>query len=190
MNTTASTTNPLAFAYPLTEFYTHAGLPLPQIEVISGDAVPEPYKSLLVHNNDMTPTLEKFHGSKIHLEILKRDPRASFYYRQVILRLDHDESPAEFGANKVFLGRFPEEAQELILAEQVPLGRILADCGIRHVTEAKSFLRVEPDAIIAEALELETPVPLYGRKAVICDLKHQILSEIVEILPPAAASKK
>lgn len=172
------------FAYPLSEFYQRAKLPLPHIETIPGAEVPEPYKSLLVHKNDMTPTLEDFHKSRIHLELLGRDHRGSFYYREVILRLDHDEKPVEFGANKVYLGQFPEAAQEQILLEQVPLGRILKECHVRHQTEAKHFLRIQPDAIILKALEIETPRVLYGRKAVISDLQGHPLSEIVEILPP------
>jgi len=179
---------PETFAFPLSDFYTHAKLPLPPMETIPGDAVPEPFKSLLVHHNDMTPTLEKFHQSRIHLEIIKSDHRGGFYLREVVLRLDHDEKPVEFGANKVFLGMFPEDAQELILLEQVPLGTILRDCGVRHQTEAKYYLRIQPDEIICRALELEAPVPLYGRKAVISDLKGRPLSEIVEILPPAAVA--
>ncbi len=179
---------PDTFAYPLSDFYAHAKLPLPLIETIPGEAVPEPFKSLLVHHHDMTPTLEKFHDSRIHLEIIKSDHRGGFYLREVILRLDHDEKPVEFGANKVFLGMLPEDAQELILLEQVPLGTILRDCGIQHQTEAKFFLRVTPDETISRALELDVPVPLYGRKAVISDLKGRMLSEIVEILPPATGS--
>jgi len=172
------------FTYPLSGFYHQAGLPLPCIEAISGDAVPGPFRSLLVHRNDMTPTLEAFHKSRIHLEIVSKDRRGGFYFREVVLRLDHDEKPVEFGANKIFLGLFPEEAQELILLEQVPLGRILKDCGVRHQTEARHYLRVEPDDLIARALELETPTTLYGRKALISDPKGRALSEIVEILPP------
>lgn len=179
---------PDSFTYPLSEFYGRAKLPLPRIETIPGDAVPEPYKSLLVHNNDMTPTLEAFHKSRIHLEILSRDQRGGFYFREVALRLDHDERPVEFGANKVYLNMFPDDAQEFILLEQVPLGTILKDCGVRHQTEAKYFLRVEPDELIVKALELEAPTTLYGRKAVISDLHGKPLSEIVEILPPAPAS--
>jgi len=175
---------PDTFNYPLSDFYRRAKLPMPAIDVIPGEAVPEPFKSQLVHANDMTPTLEDFHKSRIHLEILSRDQRGGFYYREVVLRLDHDEKPVEFGANKVHLGMFPEDAQELILLEQVPLGTILKDCGVRHQTAAKSFLRVAPDEIIAKALELEAPVPLYGRKAVISDQQGRPLSEIVEILPP------
>jgi len=184
MSTTTFSATSAHIAYPLSEFYAHAKLPLPRIEPIPGDAVPEPYKSLLVHHDDMTPTLETFHKSRIHLELLSRDRRGSFYYREVVLRLDHDEKPVEFGAIKVFLGMFPEDAQELILLEQVPLGTILKDCGVRHQTEAKHFLRVEPDEIIAKALELEKPATLYGRKAVISTPQGKPLSEIVEILPP------
>ena len=174
----------LANTYPLTEFYAHAKLPLPNVEIIPSDAVPEPFRSLLVHHNDMTPTLEAFHKSDIHLEILSRERRGSFYFREVVLRLHRSESPVEFGAIKLYLGRFPEDAQDLILQEYVPLGRILNECRVPHRTEAKAFLRVQSDELIGEKFELAQPAVLYGRKAVISDLQGRPLSEIVEILPP------
>ena len=176
---------PDTFAYPLSEFYSHAKLPLPRIETIPGDAVPEPFKSLLVHHNDMTPTLEAFHKADIHLEILSRERRGDFYFREVVLRLNAADRPVEFGANKIYLGRFSEEAQDLILQEEIPLGRVLQQCEVKHRTEAKFFLRVESDELINGAFGLPQPVTLYGRKAVICDLQGRPLSEIVEILPPA-----
>jgi chorismate-pyruvate lyase len=170
--------------FPLREFYAHAGVALPQVEVIPGENVPEPYKSLLVHSNDMTPTLETFHKSDIHLEILSRERRGDFYFREVVLRLKSDERAVEFGANKVYIARFPEEAQDLILQDEVPLGRILKECDVRHRTEAKAFLRVQSDALINRVFDLDKPTELYGRKAVISDLQGRPLSEIVEILPP------
>lgn len=176
---------PDTYTYPLSEFYSHAKLPLPRMESVPGDAVPEPYRSLLVHNNDMTPTLEAFHNATIHLEILSRERRGDFYYRQVVLRSRSDETPFEFGANKIYLGRYPEEARDLILGEEVPLGRILKDCGIRHHTEAKAFFRIQSDDLINQAFELSEPVVLFGRKALICDEQNRPLSEIVEVLPPA-----
>jgi len=172
--------------YPLSEFYSHAKLPLPPIEFVPGEKVLEPFRTLLVHHNDMTPTLEAFHKSDIHLEMLSRERRGDFYFREVVLRLNRDEQPVEFGANKLYLGRFPEEARDLILQEYIPLGRILKDCGIAHRTQAKAFLRVESDDLIGGKFELTQPAFLYGRKAVISDLQGRPLSEIVEILPPAA----
>ena len=66
-STTIKTPAVLPHAYPLDEFYSQAGLTLPRIEAVQGHAVPEPAQSLLVHQNDMTPTLEAFHGRPIHL---------------------------------------------------------------------------------------------------------------------------
>lgn len=178
---------PDSFAFPLSEFYAHAKLPLPGIAQIPGDTVPEPFRSLLVHNNDMTPTLEAFHQSEIHLEIVSRERRGEFYFREVVLRLDGTDQAVEFGANKVYLGRFPDDAQDLILQEELPLGRILKECGVKHRTEAKAFLRVESDTLIGEKFGLVQGATLFGRKAVISDLQGRPLSEIVEILPPAVA---
>jgi chorismate-pyruvate lyase len=177
----------LPFVYPLDDFYVRAGLPLPAIEQIQGEEMPEPYRSLLVHDRDMTPTLEKFHTSDIHLKILKREQRGDFYFREVVLLLDGSEMPVEFGANKVSLLLFPPKARQLILGERVPLGRILKDCEISHSTFAKAFFRVAPDELISSVLNLKTPAWLYGRKATIFDAQKRPLSEIVEILPASNA---
>src|SRR2546423_14144336 len=77
----------LPFAHPLDEFYARAGLRLPAIERIGGEEIPQPYRGLLVHEDDMTPTLEKYHGAEIHLRILGREQREDFYFREVVLQL-------------------------------------------------------------------------------------------------------
>jgi hypothetical protein len=174
----------LPYVYPLDDFYARAGLPLPSIERLAGEQVPEPYRSLLVHEKDMTPTLELFHGADIHLKILNREQRGDFYFREVVLQLDGTDRPVEFGANKISLGLFPPKARQLILEERLPLGRILKDCAIAHTTLAKAFFSVRPDALIGGVLGLEEPRALYGRKATIFDPQKRPLSEIVEILPP------
>lgn len=172
------------YVYPLDDFYARSGLMLPRIERVGPEEVPQPYRSLLVHENDMTPTLEKFHGAEIHLEILGRDQRDGFYFREVVLRLNETEVPVEFGANKVNLPLFSTRARHLILQERLPLGRILKECNVGHSTKAKAFFRVEPDDLIKRALAMERATPLYGRKATIFDSQERPLSEIVEILPP------
>lgn len=172
------------YAYPLDEFYARAGLTLPPIERISGDDVPEPYRSLLVHSSDMTPTLEKHHGAPIHLKVLKREQRADFYYREVILQLDGTDKQVEFGAIKVSVLLFPPKARQLILEEHLPLGTVLKVCEISHSTHAKAFFRVTSDQLMADVLGLSQPGLLYGRRATIFDSQKRPLCEIVEILPP------
>src|SRR5580765_5374684 len=132
----------LPYVYPLDDFYARAGIPLPPIERIAGEQVPEPYRSLLVHERDMTPTLESFHGADIHLRILNREQRGDFYFREVALLLNGSDKPVEFGANKISLTLFPPRARQLILEERLPLGRILADCELGHNTVAKAFFTV------------------------------------------------
>jgi len=175
----------LPFVYPLDDFYAGAGLRLPNFERLAGEQVPEPYRSLLVHENDMTPTLQRFHAADIHLKILGRAQRDDFYFREVVLQLDGGNQPVEFGANKVSLALFSLKARQLILEERLPLGRILKECSVAHSTVAKAFFRVEADDLICRALDLpQSAVSLYGRRASILDSQKRPLSEVVEILPP------
>ena len=58
------------FTFPLDEFYHLGKRDLPSIEPIDRLEIPEPYKSLLVHERDMTSTLSKFHDDIIQLSTL------------------------------------------------------------------------------------------------------------------------
>lgn len=171
-------------AHPLCDFYRHAGLPLPLIERIDGPAMPEPHRTLLVHINDMTPTLERHHGNRIHLKVLRSLQRDGFYFREVVLHLDGSNRPVEFGANKVNLELYPAAAREVILGEHVPLGTILGEFNITHTCHPSAYLRVHPDELIAAELNLKEPTLLHGRRNSLVDPQGGVLSEIVEILPP------
>jgi len=177
---------PEDFAFPLSEFYARTSLALPRMDVIPGDAIPEPYRALLVHERDMTSTLERHHGGDIYIHALRREQRGGEYFREVVLRRASDDAPVEFGANCVSLERFSPEARWMILQEKVPLGRILKDHTIAHTTRPAAFFRVTPDAAIRAALKLADAPVLFGRQAVICDPAGRRLSQVVEILPPTA----
>ena len=112
----------LPYAYPLDDFYAQQGLTLPVIDSVAGEDVPQPYRSLLVHDDDMTPTLEHFHGGQIHVTVLRRQQRGDFYYREVVLSRDTDNAPVEFGAIKIMLNLFPAAARQAVLSERTPLG--------------------------------------------------------------------
>lgn len=175
----------LPFAYPLDEFYALSKRALPEIESVPGDEVPEPYRRLLVHQNDMTPTLEKFHDERIYLNVISRQTRGDFYFREVILLTERTRTPVEFGAIKINLALFPPAARKLILEEQEPLGTILGEFKILHTSRPKAFLKIEADSFIKGALQLSGAHTLYGRRNTLFDPQQQALAEIVEILPPA-----
>jgi chorismate-pyruvate lyase len=176
---------PTSIAYPLDEFYARSGLNLPPLDQIDGEAVPEPSKSLLVHERDMTSTLENFHKAGIHLRLVSRQQRGEVYFREVVLVLDGSEKPVEFGAIKIHLDRFPEPARQEILREQFPLGHILKDFGIEYQSRPKAFLRMASDKTINEFLGLSGAHLLYGRRNTLVNQAGEPLAEIVEILPPA-----
>ncbi|MEY4198814.1 MAG: hypothetical protein RLZZ265_554 [Verrucomicrobiota bacterium] len=175
----------LPIAYPLDDFYAQAGRALPPIEAVDGNSVPEPYKSLLVHQDDMTPTLEKFHGERIHLAVLSRQQRDDFYFREVVLLLDKTDKPVEFGAIKINLALFPAAARKEILEERRPLGTLLADYTITHTSRPKAYLRIHSDDFINASLKLDRSQWLFGRRNTLWNPEQRPLAEIVEILPPA-----
>ena len=174
----------LPFAYPLDEFYALANRELPAIEQIDGEQMPQPYRQLLVHNADMTPTLEKFHDERIYLNVISRQTRSDFYFREVILLTQRTRTPVEFGAIKINLALFPAPARRLILEEQEPLGTILGEFKIPHASRPKAFLKTEADSFIKGALQLSGKHVLYGRRNTLFDPQQQALAEIVELLPP------
>src|SRR5437016_2627969 len=180
----------LAAAHPLDEFYASAGQSLPPLTQVDGEAVPEPYKSLLVHRNDMTPTLEKFHRGRLHLSVLGRRRKDKEYFREVVLLLDGNDLPVEFGAIKINLDLLPAVVSEQVLAEQRPLGHILAENKVPHRSQPTAFLRLASDALINEVLKLSGAQLLFGRHNTLLDSKDRVLAEIVEILPPVRGVKR
>jgi chorismate-pyruvate lyase len=176
----------LPIAHPLDEFYAQMGMTLPPIEQVQGGDVPEPYKTLLVHNHDMTPTLEQFYHENLHLLVFRREYRGDFYFREVALVLDSNEQPVEFGAIKINLALCSPAARRQILEEHVPLGHILQSCAVPHTSRPKGFLRVQSDDFINQSLKLSGEHLLYGRRNTLFDAQERPLAEILEILPPAS----
>lgn len=174
----------LPVAYPLDDFYARANRPLPPIRQISGDEMPEPYRALLVHEEDMTPTLEEFHGANIRLRVLNRQQRDGVYYREVVLLLDGSNTPVEFGAIRINVDLFPPAAKSAVLKEGLPLGHVLAEHKVKHASRPKGFIALQSDDFINQALGLSGTHSLYGRRNTLYDSQKRPLAEIVEILPP------
>ena len=174
----------LNLLFPLDRFYAQASLPLPTVTAVSDEEVPDPYRALLVGNHDMTPTLESFHGERIHIRVIERKLDADTYARLVVLILDGSAKPVEFGAIIIHLGLFPPDARKRILEGHSPLGTILADYHIQHLSRPQAFIQVTSDALMEETLCLKGPRRLYGRRNVLLTPQNEVLADIVEILPP------
>jgi len=170
--------------HPLTDFYRSAGARAPAVEQIGGETMPQPYRRLLVHDNDMTPTLEAYCGNRIHLRRLDWREAEDALYRQVVLVVNGEQRPIEFGAIKIHLHRFEDEPRQLILEGHRPLGRILHEYAIPHYSRPTGFFRIGSDPVIEEAFGMAGSRTLYGRHNVLRDTDDRPLAEVVEILPP------
>ncbi len=174
-----------SLAYPLNDFYSRNSQSLPPMESIEPGKIPEPYRSLLVHQSDMTSTLEQFHRGSIRLHIVSQAKRGAEYFREVALMLEKSAKPVEFGAIRIKLDLFPAAAQKEILKEHWPLGRILKQFNIQFISEPRGFLRIASDKLIDRILNLTGAHLLYGRRNTLWNAERASLAEIVEILPPA-----
>jgi chorismate-pyruvate lyase len=171
--------------YPLDEFYAQAGLALPAVELVPSYEVPEPYRSLLVHTQDMTPTLEGAYGGNIQLRVLQAGLAGQVLSREVVLTPEGGTKPVAFGVIKINLEHLPEAARRLVLEGKRPLGAVLRGESIEHESHPDRYLRVAADPLILGALDLSTPCVLYGRRNVITDAAQRTLAHVVEILPPS-----
>lgn len=174
--------------YPLDEFYAARGLSLPEILVIDAkDAFFfEPSRSLLAHQSDMTSTLEKFHNDTLRIQLIDRHVHENEYYREVLLVLERAGTRAGLGATKINLGLFPAAAQQEILQEKQPLGKILTTSGVPFSSRPSAYFRVVSDEFISDALQVDKGTLLFGRRNSLFDSFERPLAEIVEILAPPA----
>ena len=176
---------PFNLLYPLDTFYAFTGRALPLATMLEAEEVPEPYHSLLVPEHDMTPTLEAFHGDRIHLRVLERRLEGAKLSRLVDLVLNEGERPVEFGAIVIHLDHFPDSGRQALLEGYQPLGTILGDYSIAHRSCPQAYLKVIPDRFISEALALSGAPDLYGRRNLLLTEKGDVIADIIEILPPA-----
>ncbi len=175
----------LDLLYPLNEFYEQAGLALPSATRINGREMPQPYRGLLVHDRDMTPTLEAAYDRKMNLRVLKYALDQEVFSRQIVLVPEGTDSPVVFGAIKIYLDEFPTAARELVLERKLPLGTILESQAIKHFSHPDAFFEVDADATICKALGIEGSIKLYGRRNILGNSTGRKLAQVLEILPPA-----
>ena len=109
--------------YPLDVLYARAGVTEPAVRPTTAERVPPPYRGLLVHQNEMTSTLEAHFGGPVTVRVLSSFSKGQSYFRRVLLVLEGTGTPVAMGA--------------IIAATQVAVyGAVVFGAG-----RARSFLR-------------------------------------------------
>ena len=171
---------------PLAGFYAQLEADPAIPHVIDGRDMPEPYRSLLVSTNDMTPTLERFHGCKLHLRILDARSLGDEYRRHVVL-LDINDNAVEFGAIHIHLETLPAAVRQVVLEGRRPLGGLLIESRVLHHSRPSAFFSIVGDEPINRTLQLASPRQLYGRCNSLVGADGRPIAEVVEILPIIAS---
>jgi chorismate-pyruvate lyase len=168
--------------FPLDSVYARAGVAPPGVKAVEPDDIPMPYRSLLVHTNDMTLTLERHFGGRVALRPLSTSLVGRWYFRRVLLAQESTGRPVEMGAIRIQMGAFSKRIQRQILANEIPLGRLLRDGGVRYESRPKAFLAVTPNSEMMGVFWMREPWTLYGRRTEIMHEGSKI-GDIVEVLP-------
>jgi hypothetical protein len=173
----------------LDDFYQAVpGHCVPDATVVDGSDIPEPYRRLLVHNRDMTSTLENYHGEKITLRVLERKLTSDWLARHIVLEGMDSGRPVEYGAIRINLGALDHAVQDKVFECRDPLGGILNHHGVQYGSCPGAFFRVFSSELMNRVLGLDLPQWLYGRCNCLADLSGHTIAEVVEVLPPIAAT--
>ena len=175
---------PARAPYPLDVVYAQAGIEAPQTRAIAPNRIPLPYRSLLVHERDMTLTLESHFGGRVTLRALSTFRKGASYYRRVLLVQEYSARPVEMGAIRIDLMAFKPRIRAQILSNRVPLGRLLRDGGVDYKSRPTVFLAVTPNSEMMGVFWMREPRLLYGRQTEM-SIDGRKVGDIVEILPLA-----
>jgi hypothetical protein len=161
-------------------------LDLRQFEVVPADAVPQPYRDLLVHEHHMTVTVEKFHGCRVELRVLAQRRSGNYYARMILLAREGTGEIVQFGIMRVDLDYCSEPVQTEILDGMTPLGRILIEHNVLRQIDPSAYLRITPNRHFMNWFHLSTALETYGRLAwIFCNGLPAV--ELLEVVRPEAA---
>lgn len=168
--------------YPLNVLYAQAGVALPAVKEISPVHLPPPYDELLVHENDMTLTLERYFGGPVAVRVLSSALKGQWYFRRVLLVQKASGRPLAMAAVRIRFTVLGVRYRAQVLREQKPLGRILRDAGVNFLSRPTGFFEVTPNSEMMGVFWMPEPRALYGRRTHVTLVDARI-GDIVEIIP-------
>jgi chorismate-pyruvate lyase len=178
----------LSLLLPLHFFYEQRGRPLPRLEIVRREDLPDAEHALLVHDHDMTSTLGHYHDSALTLSVIEKEATGDYLLRMVVLNRERaPQVPVEFGAIGIALAHFPPGVRRMIVRGERPLGAVLVEENVAFRSEPQAFFKIEADELIGELLAEAPGTELWGRCNVLSTPQGDTLADIVEILPRALA---
>jgi hypothetical protein len=155
----------------------------PSSETIPPKEMPEPYRSLLVHEHHMTVTVEAHHGDLVDVRILARQHSGNSYSRKIVLALQKTGRIVQFGIVRIDLTQCSPAVRDAIVEGKTPVGRVLIRHDVLRRIEPTAFLRIRGGPAQMAWFGLTEPATLYGRLGII-HFDGRPAVELLEIVAP------
>ena len=155
-------------------------------EHVPASVVPQPYRRLLVHDQHMTISMESYHQCRVDVDVLDRTVTGMIYCRKIRLRKAGTKIPVQYGLVRFDLSYVVPAVREKILAEEIPLGRVLIEHNVLRHIDLGAILKIQAGPELANALAMPVGGVTYGRLATIfCNQKPavdllEVSSQLVE----------
>lgn len=150
-------------------------------EEVSAADLPDQFKSLLAHDDHMTVTVEAWHNSLVKVQVIKEHRQGDNYARCIVLSLQRDGKPVQYGIMRIKLAGLPEIVRMEIESQALPLGRIMIRHHLMREVELLSLWRIAAGPELRKHLKLERGTVCFGRTARIL-VDKQPAVELLEIV--------
>lgn len=175
---------PIPDLMELVHLFYDAPSALGEFEAVAAEAMPQPYRGLLAHDQHMTVTVEGYHGCLVDVHVIETKTVGAHYCRKIFLTRQSDGGVVLFGIVRMDLDQVDAATRDEILARRKPLGRILIEHNVLREVELVDLWRVAPGPDLCSLMGLHDATAIYGRTALIhCNDRPAV--ELLEIVAPA-----
>lgn len=175
--------NPHAELNSLTQSFPDIPPLVEAAEHVPAALVPEPYRTLLVHNEHMTVTMEQYHRCGVDVRILDHRHDGNVYSRKILLLKSGTETVVQFGIVRFDFSFVTDAVREEIIDGDAPLGRVLINHNVLRHIDLGALLRVKAGESLAKYFGMNAGEFTYGRLATIfCNQNPAV--DLLEISAP------
>ena len=175
--------NPLDELQKLADHFPDGDQLFERVEHIPASTTPEPYKSLLVHDQHMTVTMEQFHHCDVDVSVIVEELQDPLYTREILLTKTGTHAVVLFGLVRFDFTYVTPAVKAEILAKQLPLGRVLIRHNVLRHIDLGAILKIIPGPALQQHLQLKDASPVYGRMATIfCNGRPAV--DLLEVAAP------
>jgi chorismate-pyruvate lyase len=119
----------------------------------------------------------------VDVEVLAKHITTTHYARKILLRKATDRRVVQFGIARLNFDVLSDEVRREIESEAIPLGRVLIEHNVLREVQLFALWRLIPGSDLRALFELEKPVEVYGRTALIY-VNGEPGVELLEIMAP------